>query len=202
MNKLQGFYELKRIGIPAAPWNVFTGEELLDPSLLWTIRVATKYGNDINLPRAIGVTAEEAKKKGQEFLEHFKKNGIVIYYPYFIALKSGILETRENMTIIESVKDDLWNLTTKGYREVTVIIDKRTKEKLYNGSKYFLNKKEINQLLLCSSRIRVKYKDYIFDKSSIIAEWSYACSTDIEDKPIGEKYLVFYECREISHKYK
>lgn len=198
MNKLLGFYELKWLGIPSISWEIFSENTQLDNSLLWSVRVAVDHGDDINLPRAIGVSAEEAIKKGRQFLNFYKDSGMVIYYPYFIALKSGIVEIKEKSVIIEAVKDDLWNLTTKGIREITVIIDRKTQEKLFNGNKHFLSKKEIWELFCKTSRIRIKYKDYIFDQSSVMVEWSYAVNTDINRKPIGDRYLVFYECRVIS----
>lgn len=195
MNKLQGFYELKWIGIPSVPWKIFTGKERLDPFLLWTIRVAVEHGDDINLPRAVGVNAEDAQKKGKEYLQKFGDNGLVIYYPYFIAEKSGIIEVKENYIIIESVKEDLWNLTTKGGRDVTLIVERRTKDIKSYGDKKFLTPKEIQELLRHAARVRVKYKDYIFDRSSVMVEWSYAFNTNTNHKPVGDKYIVFYECR-------
>jgi hypothetical protein len=92
MNKLEGFYELKRHGVPCMAWQAFTGHESLDPSLLWTIRVAVADGYDFNLPRAIGVSAAEAFNIGQELLSKYQPPDLIIYYPYFLALKSGIFQ--------------------------------------------------------------------------------------------------------------
>ncbi|MEG6616637.1 hypothetical protein V6C27_09450 [Peptococcaceae bacterium 1198_IL3148] len=195
MNKLQGFYELKWIGIPAITWKIFTEDTIFDENLLWTIRVAVRFGEDINLPRAIGVKAEEAKFVAKNFLNDFKENGLIIYYPFFIAIKSGNMEIKESRIIIEAVKNDLWNLTTGGERDVTIFIDRLTKEMQFYGDETFLTMQEIDELLRYAARIRVKYKDYIFDRSSVMVEWSYAINTDINRKPIGERYLVFYECR-------
>ena len=201
MNKLQGFYELKRIGIPAVPWNFYTGIEALDPNLLWTIRMAVEYGDDVNLPRAVGVDAKVACSKAKEFSSRYKGNGLIIYYPYFIAIKSGIIEIKDSCVIIEAVKDDLWNLTTKGSRDITMITCRRTQETQYYGNQELLTHNEVDELLRYAARVRVKYKDYIFDRCSVLVEWSYAVNTDINRKPIGNKYIVFYECRTITNKY-
>jgi hypothetical protein len=83
MNKFMGFYELKSLSIPTAPWKLFSADTVLDPELLWTVRVATAAGNDLNLPRAVGVEAGEANQKGMAFAEEFYNKGMVIYYPYF-----------------------------------------------------------------------------------------------------------------------
>lgn len=202
MNKLQGFYELKYLGIPSIPWKTFSGNETLDPNMLWTIRVAVEFGEDISLPRAVGVTAEEAQRKGQQYLKEYGENGIVIYYPYFIALKSGNIEIKEKQVIIEAVKGDLWNLTEKGCRDITIIHDIKTSETKIFGNPDFLKEHELKELQRYVARVRVKYKDYIFDKSSIMLEWSYAINTDVNKRPIGERYLVFYELRRLgTHRY-
>jgi len=38
----------------------------------------------------VGVTAEEAQVKGQQYLKEYRERGLVIYYPYFIALKAEL----------------------------------------------------------------------------------------------------------------
>ncbi len=198
MNKLQGFYELKHVGIPSVPWKIFTGNEILDPNMLCTIRVAVEFGEDINLPRAVGVTAEEAQLIGQQYLKEYRERGLVIYYPYFIALKSGIIEVKEKQVVIEAVRGDLWNLTSKGCRDVTIIYDINPPRSRFFGKPDFLKEHEVQELHRYAARVRVKYKDYIFDRNSIMLEWSYTVNSDIKKRPIGESYLVFYELRMLS----
>lgn len=197
MNKLEGFYHLQSLGVPAVPWQIFSDNELLDPSLLWTIRVAVERGDDMNLPRAVGVNAETAYKKARELLNQFQNRGIVVYYPYFIAVKSGNLEVGQNSIVIEAVKDDLWNLTTNGGREVTAIIDWRTRDTVIHGDKDLLEQNEINQLINYSGKVRARLKDYISHNCSALLEWSYAVNCNADNQPIGDPYLVFYECRTI-----
>jgi hypothetical protein len=85
VNKLQGFYELRRIRIPSISWREFTPHTTLSPDKLWTIRVAVAQGNDFNLPRAVGLNAADATIKGREFIQAFPPPDLVIYYPYFLA---------------------------------------------------------------------------------------------------------------------
>ena len=40
MNKLMGFYELKDSSLPTAPWQEYTGQEILPEGFLWTIRTS------------------------------------------------------------------------------------------------------------------------------------------------------------------
>lgn len=195
MNKLMGFFELKHINIPTVPWERFTRDTSLDSNMLWTIRVAVKSGEDLNLPRAVGVTAEEAYEKGRALLEKYEESGIVIYYPYFIAEKSGVIEIKKTGTVIEAVDKDLWNLVTHGHKDVTVIFEEGTIK--YIGDEGFLSSEEIDTLLMYAGRIRSYYRGPMSEGRSIIAEWSFAYNTDIGHKPLGEKYLVFYELRSL-----
>ena len=63
MNKYMGFYELKALSIPSVPWKIFTSDTVLDDKLLWTVRVATAAGDDLNLPRAVGVDSEGSRER-------------------------------------------------------------------------------------------------------------------------------------------
>ncbi len=194
MNKYMGFYELNSLSLPTVPWQLFTPDTVLDEQLLWTVRVAVESGNDHNLPRAVGVAADEATLKGKEFLREYGSNGIVVYYPYFIAEKSGVLDINSHRTVIEAVDKDLWNLVTFGRKNLTVILPKN-QPKEYFGEADFLDKSEISELMKHASVISGRYRQELSQGSSILAEWSYAYNTDILYKPIGQRYLVFYELR-------
>ncbi|NLV35982.1 MAG: hypothetical protein GXY17_04815 [Clostridiaceae bacterium] len=196
MNKYMGFYELNSSSLPTVPWQQFMPDTRLDKGLLWTVRVAVESGNDHNLPRAVGVPADEAELKGNEFLSEYGSNGIVIYYPYFIAEKSGVLDINGHRTVIEAVEKDLWNLVTFGRKNVTVILEKGQEEE-YFGQADFLDKNEIDELVKYASVISGRYRQELSEGKFILAEWSYAYNTDIHYKPIGERYLVFYELRTI-----
>ena len=195
MNKLMGFYELKDINIPTAPWETYSKDVVLDSSMLWTIRVAVKSGDDLNLPRAVGVTAEAAASKGNVLLEKYRDIGIVIYYPYFIADKSGVIDIKGNRTVIEAVDKDLWNLVTHGRKDITIILEDASAKHI--GNEDFLSTEELDTLLKYVNRIKSYYREVMNEGKSIIAEWSFAYNTDIDHRPLGEKHLVFYELRSI-----
>lgn len=195
MNKLMGFFELKDINIPTVPWERYTRDAVLDKNMLWTIRVAVKNGDDLNLPRAVGVTAEEASEKGSAFLEKYEDSGIVVYYPYFIADKSGVIDIKSGRTVIEAVDKDLWNLVTHGHKDITIILEESNTS--CSGNENFLSAEELDTLQRYISRIKSYYRGAMSEGASIIAEWSFAYNTDIRHKPLGEKYLVFYELRSI-----
>jgi hypothetical protein len=198
MNKYMGFYEMKGIHLPIVPWHLFTQDTVLDNGLLWSVRVAVENSSDLNLPRAIGVNASEAMRQGCEFLGNYQGKGIVIYYPYFIAQKSGVLDIDCRRTVIEAVEKDLWNLVTYGRKNVSIIVPFETTDEndvQYFGDRDFLGDGEINELLRHGSVLRGRFRGELSEDGSILAEWSYAYSTDMKHEPIGERYLVFYELR-------
>ena len=145
MNKLMGFLELKEMKLPSVPWKQYTGEEEFEDRYLWTVRSAVYRGDDLNLPRSVGESSEVSKKFANQLLKEMNNNGIVIYYPYFIANKSGTLEVRSDKIIIEAVKDDLWNLVTYSDREVTIIVDADNKKTVI-GNVNFMSNEELDSL--------------------------------------------------------
>lgn len=195
MNKLMGFFELRKLDIPTVPWKEFKHGTVLDDSLLWTIRTALVQGVDLNLPRSVGKDSEISTAFAEKTLKVLKDNGMVIYYPYFIAEKSGTLNIFSNKIVIEAVKDDLWNLVTFSDRAVTIIINNNNKT--YYGEKDFISEKELNELLINVPRIKNIFKEYLLDGKSVLLEWSYAYNCDKNKNIVGNKYLVFYEVRTV-----
>nr|WP_243101687.1 hypothetical protein [uncultured Blautia sp.] len=197
MNKLMGFLELNDMSLPSIPWKQYTGHEELSKDFLWTIRSAVYRGDDLNLPRSIGKNASDSKKFADQLILDMKDNGMVIYYPYFIANKSGTLEVRMDSVIIEAVKKDLWNLVTYSDREVTIIADIYGNSKKIIGNDTFLSEYEQNELYKHVPEIRKLFRDELFQGKSILLEWSFAQSCDTNENPVGDEYLVFYEARTI-----
>jgi hypothetical protein len=199
LNKYFGLYELKSISIPTVPWRIFTRETELDPGLLWTVRVAVEDNKDLNLPRIVGSKSDEAVRMGRKFLDKFSSRGIVLFYPYFIAEKSGVLEIGGNRTVIEAVDKDLWNLVTYGRKNVTIILSykQNMENSQYIGDASFLCDEDLCELKEYASVIKGRFRDELSEGKSILAEWSYAYNTDISHQSIGAKYLVFYELRSV-----
>lgn len=196
MNKLMGFLELKEMNLPSIPWERYTGNEKLDNRYLWTIRSAVYRGDDLNLPRSIGKSAEESTKFADDLLTKMNDNGIVIYYPYFIAKKSGTLEVRNDSVVIEAVKEDLWNLVTYSNCEVTIILRKNMEPEII-GDRTFLSRNEQEKLYSYVPEIRKIFRDDLLEGNAALLEWSFAVSCDTSKKTIGDEYLVFYEARTV-----
>lgn len=195
MNKLHGFYALANSNLPSVPWQKYTEDTIFEDAILWTVRSAVKEGNDLNLPRKIGVNGTEAKQFAQSLMENLKSDDMVLYYPFFIALKSGVIEISKYRTVIEAVKDDLWNLVTHGKRDITIIFDDENIQ--FIGDEAFIQQEELFELIDYSALIKKQFHQEIAQNKSIFLEWSYACTSDINKQPIGQPNLVFYEIRAV-----
>jgi len=193
MNKLMGFYELKNSSLPTVKWQEYHEDSILDENLLWTVRTAVIKGDDLNLPRLVGENSFIAREFANKISRDINNKGIVIYYPYFIAQKSGTLNVFSDHTVIEAVNNDLWNLVTYSEREVTIIID--SGKASYDGNEEFLSMDELAEITSYIKDIRYRFKDFIFEGKSVLLEWSFAYNCDINKNKIGDKYLVFYEAR-------
>lgn len=197
MNKLFGFYELNRLSLPTVPWKKYDPSVELDSNLLWTIRSAVNNGDDLNLPRLVGKGADEAKSFADDLYKKIHEKGMVIYYPYFVAHKSGTLNVFLNKTIIESVKFDLWNMVTNQDLDVSYTLARDyTIHKLY-GNPNLLNEYEFAELVKNAKKIHSIFRNELLEEKSILLEWSFASNCDIKEKPIGNQYLVFYEIRTV-----
>lgn len=196
MNKLMGFLELKEMRLPSIPWKQYTGTEILGDDFLWTIRSAVYRGDDLNLPRSIGKRSKESQEFANKLLRKLENKGIVVYYPYFIAKKSGTLEVRNNSIVIEAVNEDLWNLVTYSDRDVTIIFHDQSAPQ-FIGNSSFLNRNELDELLKHVPEIKKIFRDDLLEGKAALLEWSYAISCDKNKEPINDEYLVFYEARTV-----
>lgn len=190
-----GFYELRDSKLPSIPWREYHGYEEMEPQYLWTVRTAILKGDDLNLPRAVGINNVEAKKFADSQLASLSSTGMVVFYPYFVAEKSGTINVFLDEYVIEAVKEDLWNLVTYSKRDVTVQANKDSI--VFDGDKNFLSEEEFDELKVYVPIVRSMYREYMLEGKSILLEWSYAYNCDINRNKIGSKYLVFYEVRTV-----
>ena len=149
----------------------------------------------MNLPRAVGVTAQEATTFAEMLRSRLKDIGMVIYYPYFIANKSGTLNVYRDRIIIEAVPNDLWNLVTYSDRAVTYELSENGIKA--DGDRAFLTDSELKQITDRVPVIRRTFQDDLLTDKSILLEWSLAQKSNIAKKPVGEEFLIFYELRTI-----
>ena len=197
MNKLMGFYELKASSLPTIPWEIYTPDVKLDNTKLWTIRSAVNNGDDLNLPRLVGKSAVEAKQFADKLYKQMEGKGIVIYYPYFIAHKSGTLNVFQDKVIIEAVEKDLWNLVTYQNVDVSINFDSEMRISSIFGNEKFLHDDEVNNLIIYVKKIKQMFRDDLLEGNSVLLEWSYASNYSINNDDVSGQYLVFYEARTV-----
>lgn len=199
MNKLMGFYELKESSLPTIPWKIYTPDVKLDDKVLWTIRSAVDKGDDLNLPRLVGTSAFEAKQFADKLYKQMEGKGIIIYYPYFIAHKSGTLNVFYDKVIIEAVSKDLWNLVTYQNVDVSIELDSNMMISRIFGNENFLTDEEIRGLILNAKKVKQIFRYELIEGKSILLEWSYASnySMNKKDYEIESQYLIFYEVRTV-----
>lgn len=190
-----GFFELQSMDLPSIPWQEYTGKEILQEDILWTIRSAVFSGDDLNLPRLVGATSKAAKDFADQLLKEMTGKGIVLFYPYFIANKSGTLEVRQNGLVIEAVKDDLWNMVTLSERDVTIRYEQD--QEIIDGNTNFLQEAEKEKLISNVREIKKSFRGDLLEGKSVLLEWSFAQNCDLDKNPIGKEYLVFYEARTV-----
>lgn len=194
MNKLEGFLALRELGLPSVPWEKYNKNIILDNDILWTVRCAVSKGNDINLPRRVGITAKEAREFADNLMDTLSANDLILYYPYFIATKSGVIEISNGRTVIEAVKDDLWNLVTYNKVDVSIIFDDDLR---FIGDADFLAENELYEIIDYCTMIRKKLGSTIQEGKSIILEWSFGCRSNMSKESLGQPSLIFYEIRTV-----
>ena len=128
--------------------------------------------------------------------EKLGDNGLVVVYPYFIAEKSGTLKVELNRIIIETVKGDLWNFVSDGYKNATIIIQNDGEEDIL-GDEEFLSEVEKDEIVKWVPKIRGMFRDDIYSGESVLLEWSFASDSDSKGEKISDSYLVFYEARTV-----
>lgn len=195
MNKLEGFQALRKSGLPTVPWKEYNKNVVLDHNILWTIRSAVAQGDDLNLPRRVGVTAQDAKEFADTLIASLSENDLVIYYPFFIAIKSGVIEVSRNRIVIEGVKDDLWNLVTNNNKDVTIIFENENIE--FIGDSNFFNQQELLELIDYCNLVKKIFSQILNSGKSLFLEWSFACKSSLNKEIIGDTSLIFYEIRTV-----
>ena len=195
MNKLEGFYQLKSLALPTVDWAEYRGQPL-DGELLWTVRSAVFFGDDFNLPRAVGVSAEEASRFAAVRRAELDGNGMVIVYPFFIADKSGTVTVSAEKTEIECVLGDLWNLVTYGRPDYSAVFISGEEQKSF-GRDNVLTEQEKDYILNCGEKLRRFYRSEIAEGKTVYAEWSFAYNCGKNREKVGDRFPVFYELRTV-----
>lgn len=192
MNKLEGFFELKKISVPTVEWKLYREGDMLSKDMLWTVRTAVTFGDDFNLPRLVGAPGDEAERFAQSAAKQIGEDGMVVYYPFFVAEASGTVRASLTETVIECVKGDLWNLVTHGDMGYGVVFGGGSKREYGTP---LLSADDVFLIQANAERLKKTYREALALGKSVYAEWSFAFNAGADGKPIGERFLVFYELR-------
>lgn len=195
MNKLEGLYELKKLNIPTIDWKIYEQGTKLDDNHLWSVRMAVYRGNDLSLPHLFGQNAMISEKFAMQHLKQIRDRGIVIYYPYLIAEKSGNLQIGESRIIIEAVEGNLSNLLTGGEVNVTYIWEDMGQRII--GNQDFLDLNEREQIKSYVEYLRRKYSDVFRSGKELQLEFSFVFESSKTGEKRGERKLVFFEIRTV-----
>lgn len=198
MNKLFGFLELKELPVPSVNWKEFKYGTVLDSDKLWTVRSAVVSGNDTSLPRMIGKSAEECMNFGNSLVKNYGKNMMVVYYPFFHAIKSGTMLVSDIDAIIECVRGDLWNLVDRHKIDHRFKLSVSGRVVNYTDNVNFLTKEEVQLLHKNLERIRKYFSKSLRANELVLLEWSFAKDCNAEGNPVGDSKLLFYEVRTVS----
>lgn len=186
-----GFLELKSRNLPAIEWKEFTRDTILSKDKLWTVRSAIYQGMDLNLPRLVGAKGEEATSFANRLLEELAKKGMVIYYPYFEAKKSGNLRIGHQETIIEGVAKDLWNLVTHQKKDVTLWLEDGNVIR-FEGDETFFSSSELEEIISYIPYLKREFSDDLIAGRDLLLEFSFA-----NYPSEAQTFLIFYELRTI-----
>lgn len=202
MNKLEGFIELKRASIPTVDWKRFEPDTVLDNGKLWTVHCAVYTGKDFDLPRMVGKPAGECMKFAESCIKNLRDIGYVVYYPYFVADKSGTMLVESGRVVVETVEGDLWNMVSTGSNghgrvDERLILNPELGTTIMEGNTSFLSSSEVELLRRFIPNVKRHFRREISDTHGVLLEWSFARNCDRYGKPMGDPYLIFYEARTV-----
>lgn len=217
MNILQNDYVLKSLDLPRIEWKQYFTDTEFAQNILWSIKVEEIPKPGVNkklepvkkkflLPfyrkkdkqkevhGLIGVDAKTAKefaKKHQKHLNAYRE--IILYYPYYTVVKSGILDINRTRIVIEGTAGDIKNLTTNHQVQVTMIFTEDDMSIV--GDEAFFQQNEVLPLIDYGREIRKMTAQDMEQGKNIQLSFSYVYRTSEVLKPEGELQLIFYQFR-------
>lgn len=189
MNKLEGMYELKRNHLPTVDWKLFQEKTVLSETCAWTIRTAVFKGQDLYLPKLFGKSGQEAMIFGRRCLQEMKDKGIVFYYPYLEAKKSGVLQFDVSSIQLECVEGDLGRLLNGSTPDAAYYWERKF---LKEYGKEMLSAKEQDELLEWVFYCRRRYREIMKLGEKMQLEFSYVRDGNKENQ---QNRLIFFEMR-------
>lgn len=217
MKILQNDYILKSLELPTMEWKQYFPDTEFAQNILWSIKVEEipsskskeetlpkkkinflPFGNmlrDKEKERQHGLIGVDAKTAKGFANRHYKSisptKQAMIYYPYYMVGKSGILDINSSRIVIEGTKGDISNLVKHNQIEVMMMF---TKEDMnIHGDDHFFSKEQVLSLIDTARKVkRMTAEDLEFGKN-IQLHFSYVYKTSTALQPEGELQLIFYQ---------
>jgi len=214
MKVLENDNILKTLDLPTIDWKPYNPEADLQKDIFWTIKVEeipdgkekdqkprktvlrwlrkrNERTNPIKRNGLIGIHAEKAKEYGDWMYRRIDPaKQMVLYYPYYTVVKSGILDLNGERVVIEGTNGDINNMLLNSKIEVTMILTEDDVEVF--GDERFFRQEEFLSLIDYSKEVRKMAARDIADGKNIQLMFSLVYRTSDEYKPEGELQLIFH----------
>lgn len=212
MKILQNHYLFNCLDLPTVEWKQYFPSTELDNELLWTIKIESK--NTVDKPQKkkkdpiqkfissipmlnerrqttyIGIDADSAQKIGNKFCKKLGTGEIVLYYPYYTVVKSGIIDINAERTVIEASKGSIQNLIKENNVDITMIFKDDDLEIV--GDDKFFDLKESIELVDCCKSIKKSCARDIDSGKNLQFYWSFVYKTNVYLKPEKGLKLIFF----------
>ena len=214
MKIMQNHYLFDCLDLPTIEWKQYFPSTELDNELLWTIKIESKNTTENQLKKSkkddpiqkfirsipilnekkqtshIGIDAVSARKAGNRFYKKLNTGEIVLYYPYYTVLKSGIIDINKERTVIEATKGNIQNLVKGNKVDITMIFKDDDLEII--GNEKFFHLLETIELVDCCKKIKRRCARDIELGKNLQFYWSYVYKTNVYLKPEKELKLIMH----------
>lgn len=193
MYVMQNCYILDCLDLPTIPWKPCQTTKMLDDSILWTVKNEPFYKEEGKICGCIGVTAKEAMNYILSEYKNIEKRRILIYYPYYTAVKSGTIDLSYDRLVIEAVEGKIENLKKKHRVDETMIFYDDDIEIF--GEEHFLTNSETLSLIDYTKALRKRCSHEIEFGKNILFYWSIVQETRRNMIPKEEQTLLFHQIK-------
>lgn len=217
MKILQYDYILKALDLPTIEWNQYFSNTNIPSGKLWSIKVEESPGKtsetmvEVKQKKSfvrfmkdrrwiqsqktnglIGVDAVAANTFGQKKIKQIRPSKqVIIYYPYYTVVKSGIIDINRQRIVLEGTKGDIDQMVVHNEICVTMIFGDDSLD--ITGNEHFFTQDEVLPLIDYAKHVRkVANKDLERNKN-IQLYFSYVYETNELLQVEGESRLIFYK---------
>ncbi len=193
MYVLQNSYILDYLDLPTIPWEQCRTTSTLDDSILWTVKNEPYTADQGKIYGRIGITSSEAKAYISSQYENLERKRMLIYYPYYTAVKSGTIDLSYDRIVLEAVEGKIENLK-KNHRVNETIIFREESIEIF-GDENFMTREETLSLIDYAKQLKTRTgKELEFGKN-LIVYWSIVQETKRNMIPRDKSQLLFHQIK-------